>query len=247
MCRTVDVMTHLQVAVNGDIEHPAMPKTADEIAADAAACVQAGATLLHLHAFDEDGRETLEPEPVARMLTAVRAVCPGIPINVTTFASIVSDPVDRLRLVDGWTVLPDLIAANQGEEGIDEVSALLSARGVGIEACVLSVDDVRTFVRRGSWSRFARLVVEPLEPIPEDAVALAEEMESELRAAGVRLPELHHGVGSASWTIMRRAVRGGHSIRTGLEDTLVLESGAPAVSNSQLVAAASAIVHPLEG
>lgn len=45
---------------------------------------------------------------------------------------------------------------------------------------------------------------------------------------------------------MRRAVSNGHSIRTGLEDTLVLEDGAPAVSNAQLVAAASAIVHGSE-
>ncbi|WIA96976.1 3-keto-5-aminohexanoate cleavage protein [Curtobacterium sp. MCBA15_004] len=237
-------MTDLQLAANGDVDHPAMPQTALEIAADAAACVEAGATLLHLHAFDDDGQETLEAEPVGRMLTAVRAACPGVAINVTTFASIVSDPVHRLRLIDGWTVLPDLIAANQGEEGIDDVSALLSGRGVGIEACVLSVDDVRTFLRRGSWSRFARLVVEPLEPVAEDAVALAEQMESELRAAEVSLPELHHGVGLASWTIMRRAVSNGHSIRTGLEDTLVLEDGSPAASNAQLVAAASAIAHP---
>ena len=246
-CRNFTVMTHLQAAVNGDVDHPAMPKTAEEIAADAAACVEAGEILLHLHAFDEHGEETLEAGPVGRMLTAVRAACPGVPINVTTFASIISDPAHRLRLVDGWTVLPDLIAANQGEEGIDDLSALLSARGVGIEACVLSVDDVRTFLRRGSWSRFARLVVEPLEPVPEDAVALAEEMESELRPAGVRLPELHHGVGPASWTIMRRAVSNGHSIRTGLEDTLVLEDGSPAVSNAQLVAAAFAIVQRSDG
>ncbi|MCS5497952.1 3-keto-5-aminohexanoate cleavage protein [Cnuibacter physcomitrellae] len=54
-------MAHLQIALNGDSTHPAMPRTADEIARDAAECVAAGATLLHLHAFDDDGRESLEP------------------------------------------------------------------------------------------------------------------------------------------------------------------------------------------
>lgn len=31
----------LQVALNGDSDHPAMPRTTDEIAADAAGCVAA--------------------------------------------------------------------------------------------------------------------------------------------------------------------------------------------------------------
>ncbi|MFJ4295699.1 3-keto-5-aminohexanoate cleavage protein [Curtobacterium sp. NPDC089689] len=231
----------LQAAPNGDVDHPAMPRTPDEIARDAAACVRAGATLLHLHAFDDAGVESLAPGPVARVLRAVRAACPGIPVNLTTFAAIVPDPAERLRLVGSWTELPDLVAANQGEAGIDDVSELLARRGVGIEACVLSVDDVHTFLRRGGWSRFARLVVEPLEPGPADAVALAVEMEAALVARPVGLPELHHGVGAASWTIMRRAAARGHGIRTGLEDTTALEDGTPVTSNAELVAAAAEI------
>ncbi|MBY6683048.1 hypothetical protein HQ312_18490 [Rhodococcus sp. BP-316] len=60
---------------------------------------------------------------------------------MTTFAAIVEDPRERLEMIRGWTKLPDLVAANQGDEGIDEISELLSARGVGVEACVLGVGD----------------------------------------------------------------------------------------------------------
>lgn len=63
----------LQVALNGDSSHPAMPRAAAEIASDAAACVTAGANLPHLHAFDDDGEETLVERPVARAIEAVRA------------------------------------------------------------------------------------------------------------------------------------------------------------------------------
>lgn len=234
-------MPDLQVAPNGDVDHPAMPRTAEEIASDAAACVQAGATLLHLHVFDDDGVETLDAVHVRRTLRAVRASCPRTPINLTTFAAIVPDPAERLRLVESWTDLPDLVAANQGESGIDEVSAVLADRGVGIEACVLSVDDVRTFLRRGGWSRFTRLVVEPLEPALPDALSLSAEMEALLATEDVRLPQLHHGIGVASWGIMRRAIANGHGIRTGFEDTVSLEDGSPAVSNAQLVRAAASI------
>lgn len=235
-------MIELQVALNGAVTHPAMPRTADEIAADARACVDAGATLLHLHAFDDDGVESLEAGPVGRMLRAVRASCPGIPVNVTTFAEIVPDPAERLRLVESWTELPDLVAANQGEDGIDEVSAVLAARGVGIEACVLGTGDVERFLRRGDWWRFERLVVEPLEEDTDDALALDALMEDMVAAAGVRLPQLHHGVGRASWHVARRAVGRGHAIRTGLEDTTVLEDGSPAASNRELTEAAATLL-----
>lgn len=235
-------MVDLQVALNGDTTHPAMPRTADEIARDAAACVAAGATLLHLHAFDDDGHESLAAEPVGRMLRAVRAVCPGVPLNVTTFAAIVPDPRARLELVSSWTELPDLIAANQGEAGIDEVTDVLARRGVGIEACMMSIADTERFVANGGHERFARVVVEPLETRTDDALALDAEMETMLADAGVRLPQLHHGVGAASWQVSRRALARGHSIRTGLEDTSVLEDGSAADSNVQLAVAAAALV-----
>ena len=234
-------MLDLQVAPNGDVDHPAMPRTPEQIAADAAACVRAGATLLHLHVFDDDGQETLGGVHVARVLRAVRAVCPGTPINLTTFAAVVPDPAERLRLVESWTDLPDLVAANQGETRIDEVSAVLAARGVAVEACVLSVDDVRVFLRRGGWPHFAWLVVEPLEPVLADALSLSEEMEALLSTEDVGLPQLHHGVGAASWGIMRRAVTNGHAIRTGFEDTVHLEDGSRVESNTELVRAAAAL------
>ena len=45
----------LQAALNGDREHPATPRTPEEIAAEARAAVDAGAASLHLHPYDGDG------------------------------------------------------------------------------------------------------------------------------------------------------------------------------------------------
>src|SRR5919107_6156816 len=53
----------LQAALNGDRDHPAAPRTPDELAAEARAAVGAGARSLHLHPYDERGRETLEAGP----------------------------------------------------------------------------------------------------------------------------------------------------------------------------------------
>ena len=66
---------HLQAALNGartDAEHPAIPRTPNELAVAARAAVDAGADVVHVHAFDADGVETLAPGPCAEALSAIR-------------------------------------------------------------------------------------------------------------------------------------------------------------------------------
>jgi uncharacterized protein (DUF849 family) len=97
----------LQAALNGDREHPASPRTPEELAAEARAAVEAGAGSLHLDPYDEHGRETLAAEPCAAALRAVRAACPGVPISLSTSTAIEPDPERRRatprarRLLDG--------------------------------------------------------------------------------------------------------------------------------------------------
>ena len=229
----------LQAALNGDRVHPAAPRTPGELAAEARSAVDAGARSLHLHPYDRDGRETLAAGPCAAALHAVRAVCPGVPISLSTSAAIEADPERRLAFVVAWKELPDLVTANQGEEGIMELCGLLLARGIGIEAGLLSIEDARTLVASGIAPRCMRAMVEPLDPDPEDAVAHAAAIEGTLAEAGVRLEQVHHGDGIASWAVNRRAITRGHGIRTGLEDTPILPDGRLASGNGELVAAAS--------
>jgi uncharacterized protein (DUF849 family) len=92
----------LQEALNGarpTIEHPAIPGRPDELAQEARASVDAGAQVVHLHAYDPSGIETLAPGSCAATLRAVRAVCPCVPISLTTSAAIESDPIRRLELI----------------------------------------------------------------------------------------------------------------------------------------------------
>jgi len=45
--------------------------------------------------------------------------------------------------------MPDLVTANQGDDGILDVCELLVSRGVGIEAGLLSLGDAQGFVDAG--------------------------------------------------------------------------------------------------
>lgn len=241
-------MPLLQVALNGNrslSEHPAIPRTPEELAREARASVEAGADVVHPHAF-ADGQETLEPEACAAMVRAIRAACPGVPISQTTALYIAGDdPERRLSLVAGWTELPELVTANQGEGGIADLCDHLIGRGVGIEAGLLSLDDAEAFVEAGIADCCTRVLIEPLDAEPDTAVAHAEAMEAVLVEAGIELEQVHHGDLIASWAVSERAARRGHGIRTGLEDTTVLPNGTLARDNAELVRYAKRLLAPI--
>jgi uncharacterized protein (DUF849 family) len=237
----------LQAALNGDRIHPAAPRTPTAIADSARTAVDAGAHSVHVHAFDDAGRETLDGASCTRVLRAVRARCPDTPISMTTSAAIVADPAERFRIVERWDEMPDLVSANQGEPGIVELCELLLARGVEIEAGLLSVDDARAFVRSGLANRCRRVLIEPLDLDGDTALAHAATMEEIVASAGISLEQVHHGYDAACWRVNLRALARGHGIRTGLEDVAVLPDGTPARDNAALVAAAAEMIRDRPG
>ncbi len=97
-------------------------------------------------------------------------------------------------------------------------------------------------MRSGLAERCVRVLVEPLDADPQQAAAHAAAMEEVLIRAGVSLEQVHHGDGLASWAVNERALRRGHGIRTGLEDTTVLPDGCTAPDNAALVRAAVALM-----
>jgi uncharacterized protein (DUF849 family) len=232
----------LQAALNGDRVHPAAPRTPAAIAEATRAVVSAGAQSVHVHAFDDDRRETLDGTACAKVLRAIRALCPKTPISLTTSAAIVGDPKERFRIVEAWQEMPELVTANQGEPGIVELCELLLSKGVGIEAGLLSTEDARAFVLSGLAKRCRRVLIEPLDVDPDIAVLHAAAMEDIVVSAGITLEQVHHGYGMACWAVNQRALDRGHGIRTGFEDVTSLPDGQPARDNADLVSAAAHLI-----
>ena len=128
----------LQAALNGTRardEHDALPLTPDELARDAREVVEAGATALHLHPRDEDGRESLEPAAVDAAVAALREALPDdVELSLTTGLWITGGDVERrLEAVRGWSELPDVVSLNIAEEGWRELGELLGERDVWVE------------------------------------------------------------------------------------------------------------------
>ena len=216
--------------------------TPQELAQDARAVVAAGAGALHVHPRGGDGTETLAAAACGAAVAAIREACPGIPVGLSTGAWIAPAPRARPDLIASWTVLPDFASVNFSEAGAADVCAALMRRGIGIEAGLWSVEDVRVFVDSGLAPWCLRILVETLPPDPADAVAAASAIDAALDDAEIWLPRLHHGDGLATWAVLDAALGVPRDIRIGLEDTLVLPDGGRARDNANLVEAAVQLV-----
>jgi len=81
-------------------DHAALPMTADEIARDAKACLDAGAAMLHLHVRDQIGAHSLDIDLYREAIAAVRqAVGDELVIQVTTEAVGRYSPDEQMALV----------------------------------------------------------------------------------------------------------------------------------------------------
>ena len=208
--------TTLQAALNGPYtkgDHPAVPVTPGELAADARACVAAGARAIHLHPRDGDGRESVGAEVVDAVVREVRAAC-GVPVGVSTGAWIEPDLERRLASIGAWSE-PDYASVNVSEEGAFAVMRALRERGIGVEAGVWTPDDAQRLTKEAPEG-LTRILVEPVDADPDTAVALIEEIEAALPGGATRLG---HGDGAATWPILHAAVARGWDTRIGMEDT----------------------------
>ena len=221
----------LQACLNGDRDG-GVPHSPQELAAAAQACIAAGARSIHAHPRDAHGDETLEPAYIAAAVRALRPL--GVELSFSTGLWITAHDSDaRLRLIRGWTEVPDLVSLNLMEEGWRELAAELARHGVGIEAGVWTPATAAVLAESGL--RVKRVLVEPRSENPYEAVQVAAEIDAALQEAGVKAPQLHHGEGPATWAVLDAAVERGHEIRIGLEDVLTLPDMRRAPDNAALV------------
>ena len=227
----------LKACLNGGLrrdQHPAVPVTPAELAADAARCRAAGAAAVHVHPRDDDGRETLDAAAIAAAVAAIRQACPGLPVGVSTGEWIEPDPAARAAAIRSWTVLPDFASVNVHEEDAEAVATALHERGVAVEAGLWTPPAV---TRYQSWRLpCVRLLLETMETDPAAAIANARQMLTMLPSG--HPPALLHSEGPAVWPVLREALTRGLHTRVGLEDTQTLPDGSPAPDNSTLVRAA---------
>lgn len=106
----------LTAALTGAItvpsQTPYLPYTPDQIADDALACAEAGATSIHIHARDpKDGRPVSDPELFAEIASKIKERTDAI-VCITTGGGMGMTPQERLRSVP--VLAPELASFNLG-------------------------------------------------------------------------------------------------------------------------------------
>lgn len=219
-------------------EHPAVPQTPSELAADAIAVRRAGAFAVHVHPRSASGAETMSAAACDAAVLAIRAAVPGMPVGLSTAETIMSDPFARTAAVKTWRHPPDFVSVNLSELGWAGIVRAALHAGIGVEAGLSSPGDAEELAHSPFAHQLVRVLVE-VDGGAEEARAVA-------RLVPDGVPQLWHGYGHRTWEVVIAGTAAGHDVRVGLEDVLTLPEGGAAADNAELVATAVRIIAPSE-
>lgn len=236
----------LKAAINGGRtleDHPSVPLTLEQVVTASTAAVAAGADVVHAHLRTEDGGQTIAPEAVGNWVRAMRAADPAVVIGTTTGLWTVESHAQRMEYVAAWPAdaLPDFASVAFVEEGAAEAAQLVIDRGMILESAVWSMSDMPALLASPTLHQNVRVLIEPEEEDPDQAVADCREMAAAIRAAGVTAPILYHGFDETVWPIVEAAITDGCETRIGFEDGLTFADGSIAPSNVELIEAVRAL------
>lgn len=232
-------------------QNPAVPYSADELAAEAARCFAEGARVVHLHVRRPDGSPTQDRETFRAALAAIRAAAPDLVVQVSTGGAVGmtveqrTEPLDLdpefCTLTTGTCNFGDEVFQNSFPM-IRAIAAKAVARGVRMEVEAFDaghVDNALLLLKQG--------VLPP--PLHVDFVlgvsGAMTGTEDRLDFLRSTLPAdatwMVAGVGRFELPLAKAAIaRGGH-VRVGLEDNLFLSKGVLAQGSWELVRAVAAM------
>ncbi len=238
-----------------------VPVTAAEMAREARAAFDAGASVMHVHFRQQaPGKGHLpswEPDVAAEIAEAIRASCPGVIFNQSTgvVGPNIAGPVDCMR-----RIRPEIAACNAGslnylkvrrdgawawrpmlfDNPVEKVEAFLAAMAETRALPEFECFDVG-IVRCVEMYARAGLYAGPLDYNFVMGVESGMPADPDLLPILVRLiaPQSTWqvtAIGRESiWPLHRRAAELGGNLRTGLEDTFYLPDGGKATSNGALI------------
>ncbi len=245
-------------------QSPYIPYTPDEIAAEARRCVEAGASIVHIHARQDNGMPAYDVETYGRIDEAVKAQCPDVIINYSTGAI----GLERETRVHQIRALkPDMAALNMGSMNYaiysrkaktfyhDHVFAnpfkdiqyfleAMNEAGTRPEMECFDtghINNARPLIDMGVLKppfQFS-LVMGVLGGIPATTKNLLHQVE--------QLPDNSFwqviGIGTKQWSLVAAALTMGGNVRVGLEDNLYLPNGELAKSSAEGVETAVTLAH----
>ena len=236
-------------------DHPGLPTTPEEIAAEANAAYHAGASVAHVHLRDEQGRPTADLKIARRVVDLIREQSP-ILVQLSTGVGLDVPFEEREKLVElrpqMATLNPCTMSFGVGEfrnppKGVRRLAARMKELGVKAELEIYDsghADFCIMLLNEG-------LLVEPLQfsvvmGVRGGMTATPENLLHTVRKLPPGAIWQAIAIGRANLEMTAIAVAMGGNARTGLEDTLYMRKGELAPDNAALVARLVQVCKTLE-
>jgi uncharacterized protein (DUF849 family) len=235
---------------------PALPVTLTELVETARTCEAAGASLIHVHIRDEEGRPTLD---VARLRDTVAALreATSLVVQLSTGGGVHDLLGARLAVLEAapdscsltcgtvnfgdevflnpWPFMVELYRAAQAAEVVPEfelfdLGQIASLRRL-IDTCGLPYG--------------GRVHCDLVMGVPGAVPGTGQALAAMVSALEAQVPEVTSwsatGIGRSALVVMPGALALGGHLRVGMEDTLTLARGRAVASNAELVERAAAL------
>lgn len=252
--------TILAVAPNGSrrgkADHPGIPLTSGEILREAAGWCDAGASVLHLHVRDRDGRHSLDADAYIDLFKALREVVgPGPVLQMTTESGGIfarDAQIAALRAVRPEAVsigLREIAPGEADREAFAELMAWMTKERIAPQIILYDRADLNrltAWAREGVVDAGALSVLLVLGRYSADERSYPVDL---LGFLGVETLPFRDWMMCAfgpneSRCAALAALLGGH-VRAGFENNVYLPSGDVAENNAELIAATAAMLKAL--
>lgn len=238
------------VAPNGarrtHADHPALPVTPEEIAREAAACADAGASVIHLHVRDDAGSHSLDAARYRAAISSVRqAVGNRLLVQVTTEAVGMYSPAQQMALLRelrpeaASVALRELVPDDSALPEASRFFAWARSAGICLQFIVYEPAEarrLRTLVERGVLAQRTPATLFVLGRYSAGQQSDPLDLPGFLDGWPAAWPWSVCAFGAREARCMAAAVGLGGHARVGFENNLLRPDGASASGNADLVA-----------
>lgn len=238
-------------------DHPRLPITPDSAAYESMEALKAGASVVHLHARDESGAHTLDPEINRQFMQAVRDVVGDeMVIQLTTEAVGIYQPDEQMKLI--YEVKPEAASfaikeliptdSNADKQRGQTFFRWVKEQGIIAQFILYSAEDVQ---------RYHRLKAENVLPDTHHHLlfVLGRYSQGQRSQPTDLLPMLQAHTDTTPWAVCAfgeqehlcaaSAITLGGDVRLGFENNLYANDGTLADSNATLIQQAADVARAI--
>ncbi len=215
-------------------DNPNVPITVAEIVADAQRCRDAGASIVHIHAREDNCQPTYRKEVFAEIFAGIREHCPDLIISATTSGRVHNEFAKRSEVLTlEGELKPDLASLTVGSmnfpqqasinepKTICDLATMMTRRGIVPELELFDlgmIDYAKYLIDRGILKPpyYANILLGSLGTL----AATPQNLTTMVRALPEKTTWSAAGIGRFQFYVNGMAITMGGHVRVGLEDNL---------------------------